>query len=100
MGSLYVSDPWLKCEPFKGTLNKGEHLVSLYKESGSSSPPLHDQKTILAEKVAFWKDDIHTMVVLEVRSKLKLKPQKKKKADISFRVLAVASPHTPVTVTH
>lgn len=63
-------------------------------------PPLHDQKTIPAGKVAFSKDDIYTKVVLEVRSKLKLKPQKKNRQTFPFEVIAVAPPHIPVTVTH
>lgn len=67
MGSLYVSDPWLKCESFKKTFKTGEETPLTFKREKKRVDLLsllHDQKkTILGETVAFWKDDIYTKVV-------------------------------------
>lgn len=95
---MYQTPDW-NVNLAKGLLIKERRRLSLYKESGSSSPPLHDQKTILAEKVAFWKDDIYTKVVLEVRSKIKdeatkQKKQKKKHRHFLFELLRSFTPHT------
>lgn len=69
----------------KRLLIKERHYLSLYKREWIFFPFLHEQQTIFAEKVAFWKDAIYAKVLLEV--KLKLKPQIKEGRHFLFEFL-------------